>query len=167
MALTEKSTLVDAPSYSTVSKYELKVGTKVNSNTLVVNDKADEYKGKIDACYRNLKKLFDSVALEYEKCAKESVKGDTIVASLKKVAANCKEQGEYCLKRRTQLDNLYTKAKSKKYTNELEETIRFMDARISDLEERLTAVDGKKNRVISYIVEGESYAKGLDSLVKK
>ena len=127
MAMSERSSLVTAPNATKVSNYVLKISSKVNDNELVVNNKADEFKSKIEACYKNLNKHFLEIASEYRKCANQSVKGDKIVSSLKKVASNCETQGKYCLNRKKQLDTLYKKAQSESYTNELNSAIDSID----------------------------------------
>ncbi len=123
MTLIEKSTLVTAPSGTKVAKYELAVGTKVNSNELVLDSKADTLKKEIDECYKKIEGYFKSIATEYRSCANKSVKGTKIVASLKKVATNCEKQGEYCGTRKKQLNTLFTKDKNKKDEIELENAI--------------------------------------------
>ena len=132
MSLIEKSTLVTAPNGTKVSNYEIKLNTKVNENDLTVNNKADELKSKIEACYKNINRDFNTIATEYRKCANQSVKGDKLVASLKKVAKNCENQGKYCLNRKKQLDNLYKKALSEQHTNELNMAIEEIEGFSTD-----------------------------------
>lgn len=123
MALTGKSTLVTAPNVTAVSRYAIRVSNKVNTDEVVVDNKADELKSKIETCYKKLNTHFLRIAEEYRKCANQSVKGNDLVSSLKKVAKNCENQGRYCLNRKKQLDTLYKKAQSEAYTNELNEAI--------------------------------------------
>jgi hypothetical protein len=123
MSLVGKSTLVTAPNGTAISKYELRVSNKVEENMVIVDDRADELKQKIETCYKNLNTYFLRIAEEYRRCANQSVKGDRLVSSLKKVATNCENQGRYCLNRKKQLDTLYKKALSEAYTNDLNEAI--------------------------------------------
>ena len=101
MALTERSTLVTAPNSTSISKYELRLSNKIDENLVNVDDKADELKRKIEICYKNLNTHFLKIAEEYRRCANQSVSGDQLGESLRKVATNCENQGRYCLNRKT------------------------------------------------------------------
>ena len=157
------STLVTAPNKNVVDGYRIEVGSKVNTEEIVVNNKADELYEKIHSSYTLLNKFFQEIAAEYRKCASQSVKGDSICASLKKVASNCEKQGQFCLNKQRSLENLYTKDKSDKYTAELEyavdaDTVGSLNSRVDDLEARISSLEG--NSVVD--AEGEYVDYGQD-----
>ena len=156
------STLVTAPKKNVVEGYNIGIGSKVNIEEVVVNDKADELYNKIHSSYSLLNKFFQEIAAEYRKCASQSVKGDSICASLKKVASNCEKQGQYCLNRQRNLEDLYTKDRTQKYTSELEyaidENVGSLNSRIDDLEARISSLEG--NSAVG--AEGEYVDYGQD-----
>ena len=128
MTLIQRSTLVDAPSSAKVEKYNLSINGKVNTNDVVVDKKADALYNAIYKNYTELNKYFQAIAKEYKNCASKSVKGEKLVASLKKVAKNCENQGKYCLNRQKNLKTFYPKAITEKNTNELNGAIDGLQA---------------------------------------
>ena len=118
-----QSGLVTAPKGTSVVKYEIKVNSKVNSEEVTVDKKADELYEKIYSAYSKLSKLFGDIATEYRKCATQSVKGDTICAALKKVAQKCESDSTNCITRQKNLKEYYKKSVTEKYTNELNSAI--------------------------------------------
>jgi predicted nucleic acid-binding Zn-ribbon protein len=145
MALIQRSTLVDAPTNTKVEKNILTMNGKVNTNEVVVDKKADALYNAIYKNYTELNKYFQAIAAEYRNCANKSVKGQKLVASLKKVAKNCENQGKYCLNRQKNLKTLYTKAVTEKNTNELNNAIDSLQADNKDLSSNYTTLQNDTN----------------------
>ena len=109
-----------SPSGVSMKNYFLSLNNKVNENEVVVDKKAQELYDKIYKTYSNLNKYFQEIALEYKRCATQSVKGDSLVEGLKKIAKNCENQGKYCLNRQKDLEKSFKMAITKSSVNDLE-----------------------------------------------
>ena len=118
-----QSGLVTAPKGTTVLQYEIRVNSKVNTEEVTVDKKADELYEKIYSAYSKLSKTFAEIATEYRNCASQSVKGDSICSALKKVAQKCEADSKNCITRQKNLQEYYKKSVTEKYTNELNTAI--------------------------------------------
>ena len=147
--MTERSTLVTAPNSSKVAKYELSMGSKVNNNEIVLNAKADELKAKMDACYVKLNEHFKNIATEYRNCANKSVKGADLVNALKKLAKNCENQGKYCLNRKKNLDDWFTKDQQQKESTEVKQAVGALESSTSSMNNDISEVKSSVNNLES------------------
>ena len=109
----ERSTLETAPLKSAVEKYNLTLSPKVNADSLTVDETARELYQKIYTNYTNIKNYFDKIAAEYKTVIKYT-KG------MDKTFNKCKNQGQYCINRRNELNNLFEYADLEKRIADLE-----------------------------------------------
>ncbi len=126
MALSVTSSLVSAPNVARVKGYNLKLSSAVNAETINVNSSAQELYNKIMTNYNNIKNYFDRIGDEFI-AAKKNVVGDKVKENLQRLGRNCKNQGQYCLNRRSELSNLFEYAS--------------LEKRIADLEAALSSVE--------------------------
>ena len=113
----ERSTLETAPLKSAVEKYNLTLSPKVNADSLTVDETARELYQKIYTNYTNIKNYFDKIAAEYKTVIKYTKGMDK---TFNKLSTNCKNQGQYCINRRNELNNLFEYADLEKRIADLE-----------------------------------------------
>lgn len=109
-----KSTLVTCTAASTVKKYELKLNSKISSNSFALDSKANQYYNAILTNYSKIKSLFTSISSDYSACEAHALEGADLKKAVKKIANASKHQGECCGKRREDLKEAYRYAKLQK-----------------------------------------------------
>lgn len=114
-----KSTLVNCTAASTVKKYELKLNSKINSNSFALDSKANQYYNAILTNYSKIKSLFTSISSDYSACEAQALEGADLKKAVKKIATASKHQGECCGKRREDLKEAYRYAKLQKMYEEV------------------------------------------------
>lgn len=109
-----KSTLVNCTAYGTVKKSELKLNSKISSNSFALDNKANQYYNAILNNYSKIKSLFTAIANDYSACESQALAGADLKKAVKKIANASKHQGECCGKRRENLKEAYRYAKLQK-----------------------------------------------------
>lgn len=113
------SSFVTATKPTTVEGYKVTVPSTVNTDTAVVNDKANTYYNTIRDCYTNMKTYFQDIGKEFV-AAKKNVTGEKLKGKLQKAANACTNQGTYCGKRKEDLETAFEFAKLESRVRELE-----------------------------------------------
>ncbi len=109
-----RSTLVNCTAAGTVKKYELKLNSKISSNSFALDSKANQYYNAILNNYSKIKNLFTSISNDYSACESQALAGADLKKAVKKIANASKHQGECCGKRRENLKEAYKYAKLQK-----------------------------------------------------
>lgn len=118
-----KSSLVTAKSSAAVKKYEL-VKSKNIGKTYTVDNKANTYYWRVHKSYSTIIKCLASIATEFEKCAKSTIEGDEIQATLKKIARTCARQSGYCKDRKNDAEKYWAYTQNKIQSQTLVELLK-------------------------------------------
>lgn len=98
--------------------------TKIqNPEGCTVDDGAKGIKNSIIQVYDELDLGFKQLAKSFEKIAESGVCGNKLKTNINKVSIKCKKQGEYCLSRQKELNNLFKYSILESKINELEAKI--------------------------------------------
>ena len=109
-----RSTLVNCTAASTVKKFELKLNSKISSNSFTLDSKANQYYNAMVNNYGKIKSLCTSISSDYSACEAQALAGADLKKAVKKIASASKHQGDCCSKRREDLKEAYRYAKLQK-----------------------------------------------------
>lgn len=122
MALTMKSSMVTAPTKSSLNSYIIKVPSTVNDDTINVDKKAVTYHNEMVKAYKEIKKNFDQISAELNNAVK-NVGGNVSKSRMKRIANKCAKQGQACIARQQEMSNTFEYAQLEQKINSLEEAL--------------------------------------------